>query len=92
MHRGHGDCGFIGAAASTQQLRTAQRRIDAGGLRGWHRHGCGVCAQRAAFWSAGCKSKEAYALKILDDGKGSSRIMDRRVLKERGNVDCFAKM
>ena len=52
----------------------------------------GFDAERAAFWSAGCKNKEAYALKILDDGKGGSRIMDCRVLMARAKDDCFAKM
>jgi hypothetical protein len=46
----------------------------------------------AAIWSAGCANKKAYAIKILDDAKGSTRILDCKVMMERAKVDCFSKL
>ena len=52
----------------------------------------GFDAQGAAFWSAGCASKEAYAIKILDDANGSTQILNCRLLMERAKVDCFSRL
>ena len=52
----------------------------------------GFDAKGSALWSAGCANKTAYAIMVLDDAKGSTRIMDCKVLMARGNQDCFAKL
>jgi hypothetical protein len=46
----------------------------------------------AAIWSAGCTNRKAYAIKILDDATGSTRILDCKVMMERMKVDCFSKL
>jgi hypothetical protein len=52
----------------------------------------GTDEKRAAFWAAGCTSGKAYTIMILDDAKGSTRILDCKVMMERAKVDCFKKM
>jgi hypothetical protein len=52
----------------------------------------GLDQKGAAMWSAGCANKKAYAIMILDDAKGSTRILDCKVMMERAQVDCFSKL
>lgn len=52
----------------------------------------GFDAQGAALWSAGCANKKAYAIKVLGDAKGSTRILDCQVLLDRAKDDCFTKL
>ena len=52
----------------------------------------GLDPKGAAMWSAGCENRKAYAIMILDDPKGSTRILDCKVMRERANVDCFSKL
>lgn len=52
----------------------------------------GLDQKGAALWSAGCASKKAYVIMILNDAKGSTRILDCKVMMERAKVDCFSKL
>lgn len=52
----------------------------------------GFDAKGAALWSAGCANKKAYAIKVLDDAEGSTRILDCKVLMDRAKDDCFSKL
>jgi hypothetical protein len=44
-----------------------------------------------AFWNVGCKGKDGFSIMIYNDAKGSTKILECRVMKAVGGTPCFKK-
>ena len=44
-----------------------------------------------AFWNAQCSTGQAFSIQINNDSKGSTRLLDCKVLKAVGGGTCFKK-
>jgi len=44
-----------------------------------------------AFWNVACKGKDGFSVMINNDARGSTKIMECRLMKTVGGTPCFKK-
>lgn len=50
----------------------------------------GFDKDKAAYWNVECSKGTAYNIQIIDDNRGSTRILECSVMKAMG-IECFKK-
>ena len=50
----------------------------------------GMDQERRATWSVGCANGTSYSVMIEPDNKGSTTVLDCRVMRATADIDCFA--